>query len=76
MTAGGTGFLLRRLKWSKVTWLHNPVNTVKKKNKPTIELCALYKNYMVCELYLKKKKNLFKMNIMLHISASSLSSYS
>ena len=73
VTAGGRGFLLGRLKWSKVRWLHNPVNTLK--TTTTTKLCALCKNYMVCELYLKKK-NLFKINTMLHMSTSSLSSCS
>ena len=50
MTADGRGFLLGRVKWSKVRWLLNPVNMLKK------QLCALHKNYMVCELYLKKTR--------------------
>ena len=35
VTVNGPGFLLGRLKWSKIRWLHSPVNILK-----SMELCT------------------------------------
>ena len=46
MTADGRGFLLGRLKWSKVRWLHNPVNMLRKHSYVLYLKIIWYVNYI------------------------------